>query len=692
MKISEGKSGGFFWGLTGYTTSGKISSQLLALIDEATYDHTDFKRTPYAVTDNWSSIQIHAQQNGKISCAIESELYNDDDLNGTVPSSPLKKWTYIELYYNSTSKEWQGQKLISKEYTPKHIVYQDGVGYVETQEQSPYSWWDTSSPDFFISTEAINRIYYKYGKGDGYDWGFNISYLDLDIGTGVNVSYNISDQIYNANVVQQGAWAFIDDVIPTERELLVLVKEDIYGTVDDPYTLISQNYDSPDIITVLGEINLDTFKDKDYFNDLDWFSLWRSNPNRTGYAVSELDGGSTVALFDIDTRPSSDEDWNRRYAVDNLLLVRQADGYNGDKVIALDLPEAAGLEAGTWQVNGSEPFSTKNQSYNVFNVNGSLYVISQIEDKLVNSKSGIQLKLYQVVFGDSTPELAELKTKSITYESLGITSNMLKSIDKYARSGKITLGTPVSQNIYMSYLIQDQSIPADLQKKLSNAFAAYSKFQTSAGTEFLAGIGDDTYNFSRTGINIDETFGSGTDLVISSVETCELQNGIENLRLKDQSDAITGYGNASNNKITGNANANIFNGEAGSDTLTGGAGADGFMYESLENSLLANFDRITDFKIGEDLLYGPVAVASSSVAKLGKVANLSNSKISALLNNTAFHGNGAATFTTGSGSKLRTFVAINDSIDGFNQYTDGIVEITGYKGSLSGLAISQQVW
>ena len=49
------------------------------------------------------------------------------------------------------------------------------------------------------------------------------------------------------------------------------------------------------------------------------------------------------------------------------------------------------------------------------------------------------------------------------------------------------------------------------------------------------------------------------------------------------------------------------------------------------------------------------------------------------LTTTNFGANAAALFTIGS----KSYVAINDSTDGFSATSDAIVDITGYKGTLS---------
>ena len=176
--------------------------------------------------------------------------------------------------------------------------------------------------------------------------------------------------------------------------------------------------------------------------------------------------------------------------------------------------------------------------------------------------------------------------------------------------------------------------------------------------------------------------------------------------------AINGSGNAIANTITGNSAANQVSGGAGNDTLIGGAGGDTliggagadlltgasgaagdtavdtFKVVSLSESLLAGFDRLTDLVIGTDKIDGPSSVSAAKLKEgLGPVSDLTQSAIQSVLTTTTFAAAGAATFTFGSGPTARTFLALNDATAGFLATSDGIVEITGYSGSLANLAV-----
>nr|WP_049802842.1 bluetail domain-containing putative surface protein [Gloeothece verrucosa] len=179
--------------------------------------------------------------------------------------------------------------------------------------------------------------------------------------------------------------------------------------------------------------------------------------------------------------------------------------------------------------------------------------------------------------------------------------------------------------------------------------------------------------------------------------------GANILSAGDGNDSINGgsgddtlYGEEGNDTLIGGAGNDVFDGGNGDDKLTGGAGADSlkggegvntFIINPLSDSLLANFDRISDLKIGVDFIDGSSAVGAASVIKLGKVTELSEVSIASVLNSTNFVKNGATTFTFVEGTTTRTFLALNNGTAGFSASTDAIIEITGYTGDLTNLAI-----
>jgi len=146
--------------------------------------------------------------------------------------------------------------------------------------------------------------------------------------------------------------------------------------------------------------------------------------------------------------------------------------------------------------------------------------------------------------------------------------------------------------------------------------------------------------------------------------------------------------NGTKNKDTlvGNSANNVFKGLGSADILTGMGGADTFKY-ALSDSRLTGFDHITDFAIGTDIIDGPSTVSSLNLKELGTVSSLTQVDISAVLTSANFVRRGAATFSLGGGSSSRTFLALNDSRAGFQSTYDAIIEITGFSGRLTDLAI-----
>ena len=200
------------------------------------------------------------------------------------------------------------------------------------------------------------------------------------------------------------------------------------------------------------------------------------------------------------------------------------------------------------------------------------------------------------------------------------------------------------------------------------------------------GLGNDTYYVDNTGDRVIESANSGTDTVRARI-SYTLTSNVENLILEGTGGNINGTGNSLNNSITGNSAANILNGGAGNDiltggagkdTLTGGLGSDRFVYKTLSDSLLANFDVIKDFNANANNDLFLVSTARSRFTNVGAVATLDNTGISNKLTTANFGANSVAQFSFGT----RSFVAINNATAGFSQNTDAIIEITGLTGTL----------
>ncbi len=137
-------------------------------------------------------------------------------------------------------------------------------------------------------------------------------------------------------------------------------------------------------------------------------------------------------------------------------------------------------------------------------------------------------------------------------------------------------------------------------------------------------------------------------------------------------------GSVLNDTLTGNSGNNVIVGGAGKDLLIGGGASDRFTYNALSESLLANFDVITDFNAVDDVFVVATRRTSFSVIPTAAIT-LDNAGISARLTTTTFAANSAAQFSFSG----RTFVAINDGTAGFSSTTDAILEVTGLTNSLT---------
>ena len=90
--------------------------------------------------------------------------------------------------------------------------------------------------------------------------------------------------------------------------------------------------------------------------------------------------------------------------------------------------------------------------------------------------------------------------------------------------------------------------------------------------QIQGGLGDDTYYVDSQGDVVVEQSDEGTDTVRTDVEGYQLGDNLENLDLAGP--AITGFGNALNNRIRGNAQDNTLFGGDGDDRITGAGGND----------------------------------------------------------------------------------------------------------------------
>jgi Ca2+-binding RTX toxin-like protein len=171
----------------------------------------------------------------------------------------------------------------------------------------------------------------------------------------------------------------------------------------------------------------------------------------------------------------------------------------------------------------------------------------------------------------------------------------------------------------------------------------------------------------------------------------------------DSNDSVTGSADGETilagqgvDTVNAGAGDDTINGGSGLDTLTGGAGADTFVYTALSDgsvggsSAARSFERINGFTVGLDRFDVATAPPAGGFKTLGAVSGLNDTALTGLLSATNFVANGAATFSFGSGSALRTFIAFNDASAGYGASSDAVVEISGF-GYASGFNSLAQI-
>jgi Ca2+-binding RTX toxin-like protein len=192
------------------------------------------------------------------------------------------------------------------------------------------------------------------------------------------------------------------------------------------------------------------------------------------------------------------------------------------------------------------------------------------------------------------------------------------------------------------------------------------------GTSQNGGNGNDTLTGNDGPDRLDG--GNGRDVLLGG-------SGNDRLFGNNGDDSL--FGGAGSDVLEGGNGADLLVGGADGDRLVGGNGADTYRF-ALADSPLASYDQIIGLHIGTDRIDGPAAVSAALLAQLASVGALTEDGIGAVLTDAAFAANAAATFGFGE----RTFLALNDGLAGFQEAFDAVIEITGYSGSLSDLAIT----
>ena len=227
----------------------------------------------------------------------------------------------------------------------------------------------------------------------------------------------------------------------------------------------------------------------------------------------------------------------------------------------------------------------------------------------------------------------------------------------------------------------------------------------AAGADTMTGgAGDDTYYVDNANDKVVELSGEGNDTVIVDVSVnYQLSDNVENCTLIGSTPGVTG--NSLNNilkdetvdgdsTLDGGAGVDRIIGGSGVDRLTGGTGADVFEFadgDALIGSGFNNFETITDFEAGVDLIDVPGQnVRTVNVAWTQKKSRESDFSAEHFDNQfyryEGLEPGGACAVVMNTGSSPRTFLVIDSNNNGFD-LDDNVIEITGYRGSLSNITV-----
>jgi Ca2+-binding RTX toxin-like protein len=194
------------------------------------------------------------------------------------------------------------------------------------------------------------------------------------------------------------------------------------------------------------------------------------------------------------------------------------------------------------------------------------------------------------------------------------------------------------------------------------------------GADYMSGgKGNDTYVVDNVGDSLfengdihstPENESEGFDTVLTSVNfNVGLYSEIEVLQAIGTAN-VSLTGSLDNNRIIGNDGINVIDGSYGKDTMTGGGGGDAFLWSSINEIGLFNFDPdiITDFNTAQDVLHFTNIDANETVA---------GNQDFTFIGTAAFTAPGQINwFTNGTD----TFIQLNTNAD---PTVDGIIQLNG---------------
>jgi len=487
-----------------------------------------------------------------------------------------------------------------------------------------------------------------------------------------------------------------------ERKLLHVVAVDSAGNPSAPSTPLSFRVDTvppqaPRIRSIGGSDGVLTALEGDS-------SITGSTEANSSVELRVLNG--TTVLFSI---PSLIADakgaWNYTFTMDQLLAIQAAERQGGTPTIQAIATDDAGNRGVSVSIEAKLDITAPALSLEA--VGGSDGVVSsQTNDNVIRGRTEANAKVSLVANGKRLGEVTAGVDGRFSYalsadniKTLGQGADReleATQVDRAGNRSSTSVSFAVDTVAPSKAKISSLGGTDKLVTARSGDHVVEGSAEPGTTVELIAVAGSQRTTLASLNLGSESTFsytlnpddlqlirqGVGKKLVVSSLD--EAGNRSESSPFSFAVEAVWASG--------GNA-ADVLTLLSGVDALTGANGADRFVLPSLASGLVGSgqtpvFDRITDFQMGEDVLDAPVAIASGQIKDLGTIQALSTTHLGRLLNSAAFPALGAAVFRQQDPQiGERTFVALNDAKAGFSARSDALIEITGYSGNLSNLAI-----
>ncbi|MCO5797318.1 MAG: S8 family serine peptidase [Dolichospermum sp. LBC05a] len=338
------------------------------------------------------------------------------------------------------------------------------------------------------------------------------------------------------------------------------------------------------------------------------------------------------------------------------------------------------VTSGTGYTVGTAASATVNITDNDLPVNPIIIDLSANQTVVEGITSPQNVTYTVTLSGDST--------ETVTVQYATVNNTAIAGSDYTTTSGTLTFAPGVTSQDIIIPILNDSlneaqetfnltlSSPTNAQLGTATVTTTITDTFVTAATTTLA---TNVENLTLTGAAaINGTGNAGNNVLIGNSANNTLTGNVGNDTLNGGAGNDTLNGGANNDILFGGAGNDILTGGLQKDTLTGGLGVDRFDYRVLTDSLLSDFDVVSDFNANASNDLFLVSTARSVFSNVGSVATLDTAGIAAKLTAAAFTVNSAAQFTFGS----RTFVAINNATAGFSATTDAIIEVTGLTGTL----------